>query len=88
MTSDAEYSTDANGVRTVNKTSNMRSLSLIRDHGRIKFDLVRENEETYAKKSAQRNQDSRMMYKCIRDSLTKEGLAKISIRKMNKMFRR
>ena len=47
MIYEAPYSTGANGFRTVNNTYNMRSLSLIRDHGRIQFDLMRENKETY-----------------------------------------
>ena len=47
MIYEAPYSTDTNGVRTVNMESNMRILSLIRDHGRIQLNLVRENEDTY-----------------------------------------
>ena len=44
-------STDANGVRTVNKSSYVKSLSIIRDHGIIPFDLVRENTDTYVRQS-------------------------------------
>ena len=40
MISETPYSTDANGVRTFKKASNIRSLALIRDHGVITFDLV------------------------------------------------
>ena len=47
MITKAPYPTYANGVRMVNKVSDMKSLSLIRYHGRILFDLVRENAEIY-----------------------------------------
>ena len=47
MIYEAPYSTGANGFRTVNNADNMRSLSLIRDHGRILLNLVRYNEDTY-----------------------------------------
>ena len=47
MISEAPYSTNTNGFRMVNKSSNARSLSLIRDHGRILLNLVRYNEDTY-----------------------------------------
>ena len=62
MTSDAEYSTDANGVRKVNKADNARRMSLIRNHGKIPFKVVRDNMETYVKQSTLRAQDSIMMY--------------------------
>ena len=78
MISKAPYSTDTNGVRTLKKAANMRILSLIMDHGRIPFELVRGNEETYVQISARRAQDLRMIYEYIRDSLTKEGLAKVN----------
>ena len=41
MISKSPYSTDANIVMTANKSSNIKSLWLIRDHGRTPFELVR-----------------------------------------------
>ena len=43
MIFEAPYPTDENGFSTVNKSDNVRSLSLIRYDGIIPFDLVREN---------------------------------------------
>ena len=43
----APYSTGANGARTIKRSYNTRGLSLIMDHGRITFDLVKENNDTY-----------------------------------------
>ena len=37
MIDEAPYSTGANGVRAVNKSDNVRSMSQIRDHGKIIF---------------------------------------------------
>ena len=47
MISKAPYSTDENEVRTVNKADNVIILSLIKYHGRIPFDFMKENKETY-----------------------------------------
>ena len=51
MISEAPYSTDANGVRKVNKADNARRMSLIRNHGKTPFKVVRDNMETYVKQS-------------------------------------
>ena len=56
MIEEATYSTDTNGIRTVNKSANIRSLSLIRHHGRVKFDLARENTKNYLQQSTQLTQ--------------------------------
>ena len=62
MISEAPYSTDANVFRMVNKAANVIILSLIRDHGMIPFNLVRENKGDYVQQSTRCAQGSRMMY--------------------------
>ena len=47
MIAKAPYSTDAKEVRMVKNSGNVRSLSLIKYHGRIPFDFMKENKETY-----------------------------------------
>ena len=51
MNTGAPDSTYTNGVKKVNKAANVRSLSLISHHRRIKFDLVTDNEDSYVKQS-------------------------------------
>ena len=51
MIAKVSFSTDANGVRTVNKSSYVKILSIIRDHGIIPFDLVKGNKDTYVQQS-------------------------------------
>ena len=53
--------------------------SLIDNHGEIDIDSIREFEESYVQGQSRSAQDAAMLYKCLMNSLSKEGKKKILV---------
>jgi hypothetical protein len=70
---------DQDRIMWIEPTHGAAKINLITDYGRISLERIQEVEDMRINQQTRLAQDIRALYECLKNSLTKEGLAKVRI---------